>query len=73
MATLLECLKSLLCDLVMRDLATVRDEVATVAEHIARLHRDDDGYEVRKESRNFGRNEITAVGLIGGPAVHRQV
>jgi len=57
----------------MRDLAAVRNEVATVAEHIARLHRDEDGYEVRKESRNYGRNEITAVGLIGGPAMYRQV
>ncbi|KQR77052.1 hypothetical protein ASG35_12340 [Burkholderia sp. Leaf177] len=73
MSTLLECLKSLPDDLVMRDLAAVRNEVATVAEHIARLHRDEDGYEVRKESRNYGRNEITAVGLIGGPAMYRQV
>jgi len=72
-STLLECLKSLPDDLVMRDLAAVRNEVATVAEHIARLHRDEDGYEVRKESRNYGRNEITAVGLIGGPAMYRQV
>lgn len=73
MSTLLECLKSLPDDLVMRDLAAVRNEVATVAEHMARLHRDEDGYEVRKESRNFGRNEITAVGLIGGPTMYRQV
>jgi len=72
-STLLDCLKSLPDDLMMRDLAAVRNEVATVAEHIARLHRDEDGYEVRKESRNYGRNEITAVGLIGGPAMYRQV
>jgi hypothetical protein len=57
----------------MRDLAAVRNEVATVAEHLARLHRDEDGYEVRKESRNYGRTEITAIGLIGGPAMYRQV
>jgi hypothetical protein len=57
----------------MRDLAAVRNEVATVAEHLARLHRDEDGYEVRKESRNYGRIEITAIGLIGGPAIYRQV
>ena len=57
----------------MRDLAAVRNEVATVAEHMARLHRDEDGYEVRKESRNYGRNEITAVGLTSGPAMYRQV
>ncbi|MFP3637455.1 hypothetical protein [Paraburkholderia sp. SIMBA_054] len=57
----------------MRDLAAVRDEVATVSEHITRLGRDEDGYEVRKESRNYGRNESTAIGVIGGPAMYRQV
>ncbi len=73
MATLLECLRSLPSDLAMRDLAAVRNEVATVAEHIARLHHDEDGYEIRKEPRNYGRNETTAVGLIGGPAMYREV
>jgi hypothetical protein len=69
----MECLGSLPSDLVMRDLAAVRNEVATVAEHLARLHIDADGYEVRKESRNYGQTKITAIGLIGGPAIYRQV
>ncbi|MCA8002754.1 hypothetical protein [Burkholderia metallica] len=73
MATLLECLRSLPDDMTMRDLAAVRNEVATVAVHIERVHRDEDGYEVRKESRNYGRNELTAVGLIGGPAMYREI
>lgn len=73
MPTLMECLGSLPSDLVMRDLAAVRNEVATVAEHLDRLHRDEDGYEVRKESHNYGRTKITAIGLIGGPAIYRQV
>ncbi|RQQ88759.1 hypothetical protein DF134_19395 [Burkholderia stagnalis] len=73
MATLLECLRELPMDLVMRDLAAIRDEVATVATHIERLPRDEDGYEIRAESRNYGRNELVAVGLIGGPAMYREV
>ncbi|WP_081077333.1 hypothetical protein [Burkholderia pseudomultivorans] len=73
MATLLECLRELPADLVMRDLAAVRDEVATVAAHIERIHRDEDGYEVRKEPRNYGRNELLAIGLIRGPAMYREV
>lgn len=73
MATLLECLRELPANLVMRDLAAVRDEVVTVATHIERLHRDEDGYEIRMESRNCGRNELVVVGLIGGPAVYREV
>ncbi|KVZ90473.1 hypothetical protein WL22_23725 [Burkholderia ubonensis] len=73
MATLLECLRELPANLVMRDLAAVRDEVVTVVTHIERLHRDEDGYEIRMESRNYGRNELVAVGLIGGPAVYREV
>ncbi|WP_080421759.1 hypothetical protein [Burkholderia ubonensis] len=73
MAALLECLRELPADLVMRDLAAVRDEVATVAAHIERVHRDEDGYEIRKESRNYGRNELVAVDLIGGPAMYREV
>ncbi|CAD6561347.1 hypothetical protein LMG24235_07283 [Paraburkholderia sabiae] len=72
-ATLLECLKSLPSDLVMRDMAAVRNEVGTVAEHIGWLHRDEDGYEVRKEPRNYGQKEIIAIGLIGGPAMYRQI
>lgn len=39
-ATLRECLQSLTGDMVMRDLAAVRDEVAAVSEHIARLRKD---------------------------------
>lgn len=73
MATLLECLRSLPSDLVMRDMAAVRDEVATVASHIERIGHDEDGYELRKESRNYGRNELVAVGLVGGPAMYREV
>ncbi|KWD78358.1 hypothetical protein [Burkholderia ubonensis] len=73
MATLLECLRELPADLVIRGLAAVRDEVATVAAHIERVHRDEDGYEIREESRNYGRNELVAVGLIGGPAMYREV
>lgn len=73
MATRLECLHQLLSDLVMHDLAAVRDDVATVSEHIQRLSRDEDGYEVRKESCNFGRSELTAVGLIPGHAMYRNV
>lgn len=73
MATLPECLRELPADLVMCDLAAVRDEIAMVAEHIERLHRDEEGYEVRKESRNYGRNELTAIGLIVGPAMYREV
>ncbi|WP_235986687.1 hypothetical protein [Burkholderia contaminans] len=57
----------------MRDLAAERDEIATVAEHIERVHHDEGGYEVRKESRNYGRNELTAVDLIGGPAMFREI
>ncbi|KWI32015.1 hypothetical protein WT71_10390 [Burkholderia stagnalis] len=73
MATLLECLHELPVDLAMRDLAAVRDEVATVATHIERLHRDENGYEIRTESRNYGRKELVAVGLIGGPTMYREV
>lgn len=73
MATLLECLRSLPGDLVMRDMAAIRDAVASVASHIERIGRDEEGYEVRKESRNYGRNELVAVGLIGGPAMFREV
>ncbi|RQR62889.1 hypothetical protein DIE12_34465 [Burkholderia sp. Bp9015] len=73
MPTLLECLHTLPQDLVMRDLAAVRDEVATVGEHIRRLHHDENGYELRKESRNYGRSELIAVGLIGGPAMYREI
>lgn len=57
----------------MRDLAAVRDEVATVEADIECVHRDQEGYETRMESRNYGRNELTAVGLIGGPAMYREV
>ncbi|WP_321965178.1 hypothetical protein [Paraburkholderia sp. J7] len=73
MSTLLECLRSLPGDLVMRDLAAVRDQDATVEAHIARLRRDEDGYEVRHEPRNYGRGTTVAVGVIGGPAIYRQM
>lgn len=73
MATLLECLRELPADFVMRDLSAVRDEIATVGEHIARLPFDQDGYEVREEPRNYGQSTTIAVGLIKGPAVFREV
>jgi hypothetical protein len=73
MATLLECLHQLPANLVMRDLAAVRDQNATVAEHIAKVPHDQDGYEVRRETRNFGRSTALAVGLIGGAAVYREM
>ncbi|MBU9212401.1 hypothetical protein KTD23_30415 [Burkholderia multivorans] len=73
MATLLECLRSLPGELVMRDLAAVRNEVATVAEHIQRLGRNEDGYQVRTESHNYGRTKLVAVGLIGGRTIYREV
>lgn len=55
----------------MGDLAAIRDEIATVAAHIKRVHRDEDGYGIRKESRNSGRNELVAICLFGGPARYR--
>lgn len=73
MATLLECLRELPAEMVMRDLAAVRDQDATVAEHIAKVPYDQDGYEVRHEPRNYGRSTTLAVGLIGGPAVYREM
>ncbi|MGH8782861.1 hypothetical protein [Paraburkholderia sp.] len=57
----------------MRDLAAVRDEVATVAEHMTRLALDEGGYELRDEPRNFGRSKAIAVGLVGGRTMYRQV
>ena len=47
MVTLRLCLESLPGDLVMLDLAAVRTEVAPVSDHLARLRREDEGYEVR--------------------------
>ncbi|MDF0506628.1 hypothetical protein POK33_38400 [Burkholderia cenocepacia] len=73
MATLLECLRELPAKLVMRGPAAVRDEIVTMATYIERLRRDEDGYEIRMESRNYERNELVAVGPIGGPAVYREV
>ncbi|MDN7684066.1 hypothetical protein [Burkholderia cenocepacia] len=73
MATLLECLRGLPADLKMRDLAAVRNQDATVEEHIARVPYDQDGYEIRREPRNYGRSSTTAIGLIGGPAVYREI
>ena len=73
MSALLECFRSLPGDLVMRDLVAVRDQDATVEAHIARLRRDEDGYEVRHEPRNYGRGMTVAVGVIGGPAIYRQM
>lgn len=73
MSSLLECLRSLPGDLVMRDLAAVRDQDSTVEEHIARVARDEDGYEVRHEPRNYGRSTTIAVGLINGPAIFREI
>ncbi len=73
MATLYECLRDLPADLMMRDLSAVRDEVATVAEHLQRVRHDEDGYELRNQPCNYGRNELRVVGLIHGPAVFREV
>lgn len=73
MSSLLECLRSLPGGLVMRDLASVRDQDATAEEHIARVAQDEDGYEVSHEPRNYGRSTTVAVGLINGPAVFRQI
>lgn len=73
MATLLECLKSLPPDMVMRDLAAVRNEVAPVSEHIARLGRDEGGYEVRDERRNYGKDAFKAIGIVGGLTIYRQI
>lgn len=73
MATLLECLNSLPPDMVMRDMTAVRKDVAPVSEHIVRVHHDEDGYEVREESRHYGKVKRQAIGLVGGPTVYRQV
>lgn len=73
MATLLECLRSLPAAMRMRDLAGVRDQEATVEDHIKRVSHDEEGYEVRNEPRNYGRSSTVAVGLIGGPAVYREI
>ncbi|GLC97725.1 hypothetical protein Tamer19_71340 [Cupriavidus sp. TA19] len=51
MATLIECLKTLPADMELRDLSATSKPVATVAQHFARLKRDEDGYEVRDEKR----------------------
>lgn len=73
MATLRECLQSLQADLVMRDLAAVRNEVATVSEHLTSLRSDEDGYEVRNSTRNYGRLTLVEVGLVAGPTIYREV
>jgi hypothetical protein len=76
MSTLLQCLESLPPGLVLRDLSAVRDETATVAAHIARLSLDQkegEGYEVRREPRNFGAASTVAIGLVRGPAVYREI
>lgn len=73
MATLLECLKSLPPDMVMRDLAAVRNEVAPVSEHIARLGRDEDGYEVREQRWNYGKETRKVVRRVGGLTLFRQI
>ena len=76
MSTLLQCLESLPPELVLRDLSAVRDETATVADHIARLlpdQQESDGYEVRREPRNFGQRAAVAIGLVRGPAIFREI
>lgn len=73
MATLRECLQSLQADLVMRDLAAVRNEVATVSEHLESMRADEDGYEVRESTRYYGKLVLVEVGLIAGPTIYRQV
>lgn len=72
MATLRECLQTLSGHLVMRDLAAVRNEVGPVSEHLARLRTDEEGYEVRRSTRNYGRTELIEVGVVGGPTIFRQ-
>jgi hypothetical protein len=71
MTTLIACLKSLPQDLQMINLAAVSNQRATVAEHLLRVVRDEDGYEVRKE-RAFGRDS-SAVGIVGGPTIYREI
>jgi hypothetical protein len=47
-----------------------------VAAHIARLSLDQkegEGYEVRREPRNFGAASTVAIGLVRGPAVYREI
>jgi hypothetical protein len=54
----------------------MRDETATVADHIARLlphQQESDGYEVRREPRNFGQRSAIAIGLARGPAIFREI
>lgn len=72
MATLLECLKSLPPEMLLRDLAATRDPVASVAEHIARLPHDEEGYEVREEPYNYGKSRRKVVGVVGGLTIYRQ-
>jgi hypothetical protein len=69
MSTLPERLRLLPAGLVMPDLAAVRDQDATVENHIARRRRDENGYEVRHEPRNQGRSTTIVVGPIGGPVM----
>lgn len=70
-----ECLAQLPDDLRMIDLvATGRDNVRTVAElrEIYGGPRDEDGYEVRMGKRNYGRETVVSLGIIGGPNVFNQ-
>ncbi len=60
-------------DLVLHDLVTVRDRDAMFVEHIARLSGDEESDEVRHEPRDFGRDALVAINLVGGPAIFREV
>ena len=72
MAKLLQCLQSLPANMILRDLGCVPSKIGKVDVHIARVENDPDGFEIRKERRQHGR-ELTAVGVIGGPIVYRQM
>lgn len=73
MPTLRECLSSLPSDMVMRNLAAVRNEVASVSQHLDLLSHDEDGYEVREERRGYGKLSFKVIGIIGGLTVFRQI
>lgn len=70
-----ECLAQLPDDLRMIDLlAFGSDKVKTVAELrvIYGGGRDDAGYEVRTGRRNYGKDTVVSIGVIGGPNLFNQ-
>ena len=70
MPTLLDCLHTLPPETRLRDRSAVRDQVASVTEHIARVKNDEADYEVR--THRFGARDYIAVGVIGGPDIYRE-